>query len=69
MSKNVSASSEKEQKLAVGQVESSQDNLTVHTSPGGTQYVKVIDIILNDRIFGEMERLSRIVELEPKKRR
>ncbi|MGH9799727.1 MAG: hypothetical protein ACRD82_05130 [Blastocatellia bacterium] len=44
------------------------DDLRVHTSSGGTQYVKVLDIFLNDRIFGEMNRLSKMVGLLEKEK-
>lgn len=37
------------------------DKITVHTAPSGTQYVNVIDILLNDDAWESMARLSQIV--------
>lgn len=42
------------------------DILKVHTSPGGTQYVNVLDIFLNDRIFDDLERVSKVIGLREK---
>lgn len=64
----VNSPPENRQKSALDKSESFDDVLTVHTSPGGTQYVKLIDIILNDQIFNEMERLSQVVGIQKNKK-
>lgn len=43
------------------------DIVTVHTAPSGTQYVSVLEILLDQRAWDEMQRASEVVEAVQKR--